>query len=86
MRSAGLEPSLNLEVNDSDTLLDIVEAGLGVAIVPEGFVRLRPILRTITISTGSWFWTIAAHVVVPEPVNPAARSLWMMLRPDGIPA
>jgi DNA-binding transcriptional LysR family regulator len=86
MRSAGLEPSTNLEVNDSDTLLDIVEAGLGVAIVPEGIVRVRPNLRTITISTGSWYWIIGAHVIAPGPVNPAARALWTMLRPDEIPA
>jgi DNA-binding transcriptional LysR family regulator len=72
-----------LEVNDSDTVLDIVESGLGVAIVPEGIVRTRPNLRTITISTGSWYWTVGAHVVAPGPVNPAARALWTMLRPEG---
>ena len=84
MRSSGLEPRVNLEVNDSDTVLDIVESGLGVAIVPEGIVRMRPNLRTITISTGSWYWTIGAHVVAPGPVNPAARALWTMLQPEGM--
>jgi DNA-binding transcriptional LysR family regulator len=86
MRSADLEPEVDLEVNDSDTLLDIVEAGLGVALVPEGLVRLRPDLQLITISSGSWYWTVAAQVVAPEPINPAARALWTMLPSIGAPS
>jgi DNA-binding transcriptional LysR family regulator len=31
LRSAGIEPRVDLEVNDTNTLLDLVEAGLGVA-------------------------------------------------------
>lgn len=79
MRSAGIEPRVDLEVNDTNTLLDLVKAGLGVAIIPEAMARLRPNLHQITISEGSWNWTIGAQVLAPTPVNPAARALWAML-------
>jgi DNA-binding transcriptional LysR family regulator len=81
LRSAGMEPRVDLEVNDTYTLLDLVEAGLGVAIIPEAIARLRPNLHQITISEGSWKWTIGAQVLAPTPVNPAARAMWAMLRP-----
>ena len=81
LRSAGIEPRVDLEVNDTNTLLDLVEAGLGVAIIPEAIARLRPNLHQITISDGGWNWTIGAQVLAPTPVNPAARALWAMLRP-----
>jgi DNA-binding transcriptional LysR family regulator len=81
LRSAGIESRVDLEVNDTNTLLDLVEAGLGVAIIPEAMARLRPNLQQITISEGSWNWTIGAQVLAPTPVNPAARALWAMLTP-----
>lgn len=83
IRSAGLEPRVDLEVNDTNTLLDLVEAGLGVAVIPEAIARLRPNLHTLTIRDGSWDWTIGAQTLAPMPANPAARALWAMLRPDG---
>jgi DNA-binding transcriptional LysR family regulator len=85
-RAAGIEPRVDLEVNDTSTLLDLVEAGLGVAVIPEAIARLRPALQQVTITDGSWNWTIAAQAVAPAPVNPAARALWAMLRAEGEPA
>jgi len=85
MRSADLAPRVSLEVNDIGNLLDIVEARLGVALVPVGIVRQRPQLQTVNINTGSWYWTIGAQVVAPEPINPAARALWTMLQSDESP-
>jgi DNA-binding transcriptional LysR family regulator len=83
MRSAGLEPRVDLEVNDTNTLLDLIEAGLGVAIIPDAIARLRPHLHTLTIRDGSWNWTIGAQTLAPMPANPAARALWDMLRSGG---
>jgi DNA-binding transcriptional LysR family regulator len=82
MRSAGLEPRVDLEVNDTNTLLDLVEAGLGVAIIPEAIARFRPNLQTLTIRDGTWDWIIGAQTLAPMPTNPAARALWEMLRPE----
>ena len=81
MRSAEVEPRVDLEVNDTNTLLDLVEAGLGIAVLPEAIARLRPGLHTMRITNGSWDWTIAAQALAPAPVNPAARALWAMIEP-----
>jgi DNA-binding transcriptional LysR family regulator len=89
MRSAGLEARVDLEVNDTNSLLDLVEAGLGVAVIPEAIARLRPNLDTISIKDGRWDWVIAAQTLAPTPSNPAARALWDMLndeRPAGLAA
>ena len=80
-RTADLLPRVDLEVNDTGTLLDLVEAGLGVAIIPEALAQLRPHLRRLTIRDGRWNWTVGAQTLAPIPVNPAARALWTMLTP-----
>jgi DNA-binding transcriptional LysR family regulator len=80
VRSAGLEPRVELEVNDTETLLDLVQADLGVALVPEAIAMRRPRLHQATLREGQWMWTIGARALAPVPVNPAARALWGMLR------
>lgn len=77
--SAGIQPRIDLEVNDTDTLLDLVEAGLGIALIPEALLQHRPHLRRLTISDGRWNWAIGAQSAAPAPINPAARALWAML-------
>jgi DNA-binding transcriptional LysR family regulator len=42
-----IEPSL--EVNDTATLLDLIEAGLGVAILAEAIAAQRAELKTVSI-------------------------------------
>ena len=86
MSSAGIEQRVDLEVNDTNTLLDLVEVGLGVAVIPEAIARLRPNLHTMTISDGNWDWKIEAQALAPEPVNPSARVLWAMLGQDRRPS
>jgi DNA-binding transcriptional LysR family regulator len=81
LRAAGIEPKVDLEVNDTNTLLDLVEAGFGVAIIPEAIARLRPNLHQITITDGGRHWTIGAQALAPAPANPAARALWASLGP-----
>lgn len=66
-------------VNDTDTLLDLVEAGLGVAIIPEATGRLRPGLHEMAARDGHWNCTVGAQILAPTSVNPAARALWEML-------
>lgn len=82
MHAAGGEPRIDLEVNDSTTLLDLVEAGLGIAILPEAIAKLRPSLHRIGIHGQTWTWAIVAETVAPSPINPAARALWEMLISD----
>ncbi|HKH87345.1 MAG TPA: LysR substrate-binding domain-containing protein [Acidimicrobiales bacterium] len=79
LRSVGIEPRVDLEVNDTDTLLDLVEAVVGIAIIPEAIAQLRPSLDRLAITDGKWQWTVGAQVLAPAPANPAARALWTML-------
>jgi DNA-binding transcriptional LysR family regulator len=79
IHAAGGEPRVDLEVNDTTTLLDLVEAGLGIAILPEALAKLRPSLPRIAIHGQTWTWDIVAETVAPSPINPAARALWEML-------
>ena len=77
--SCQVQPHYTFEVNDTTTLLDLVEAGLGLAVIPEALARLRPGLRRLAIKGRSWTWTIAAETLAPLPPNPAARALWNLL-------
>jgi DNA-binding transcriptional LysR family regulator len=55
LRSSGVEPRYAFEVNDTRTLLDLVEIGLGVAVFPEALAAPRSAqLREIAISGRRW--------------------------------
>jgi DNA-binding transcriptional LysR family regulator len=66
-------------LNDTPTLLDLVEAGLGVALIPEALMARRRALRPIPLSGPTIDWTIGAVSLAPAPSNPAARELWRLL-------
>ena len=79
MHSRGLESNYVFEINDTATVLDLVEAGFGVALVPESIANLRSSLRRIPLKGRRWNWAIVAETLGPAPPNPAARALWRML-------
>lgn len=80
LRSRGVEPHYAFEVNDTSTLLDLVEAGLGVALLPEAIAaQRRSTLHRLTVSGQRWDWCITAETLSPGPSNPAAREFWTML-------
>ena len=59
-------------MNDTRTLLDLVEIGLGVAVFPEALAAPRGAqLREIAISGRRWDWTVRAETLAPGPSNPA---------------
>jgi DNA-binding transcriptional LysR family regulator len=79
-RSRGIEPRSAFEVNDTQTVLDLVEFGLGVALLPDVIAAMRDArLRRIPIRGRRWNWTISAQALAPGPSTPAARALWTML-------
>ena len=80
MRAVGLEPHVDLEVNDTTTLLDLVEAGLGIAVVPTAISQLRPAVPTAALTSGTWCWVVVAQTTAPMPRNPAGRALWDMVK------
>jgi DNA-binding transcriptional LysR family regulator len=80
MHAAGAAYEVNLEVNDTSTLLDLVESGLGVTLIAEALARHRASLRTIPLSDKPKIhWLVSALALTPAPANPAALALWRML-------
>ncbi|HWU59201.1 MAG TPA: LysR family transcriptional regulator [Microbacteriaceae bacterium] len=80
----GLDHSVELEVNDVHTLLDLVGYDLGVAVVPAHFAHKRPDrLVAVPVSGSALDWTVA--IAMPERPSPAARALLGQLeaRADG---
>lgn len=78
----GVRHSVELEVNDVHTLLDLVGYRLGIAIVPAHFAQKRPDeLKAVAIDDEALVWTTA--IAVPEQAAPAAV---MLLERMGAPA
>ncbi|HZC52675.1 MAG TPA: LysR family transcriptional regulator [Mycobacterium sp.] len=71
-----IEP--NLEINDTATLLDLIEAGLGIAILAAALITQRRQLSAVPIRPAA-YWTISAITATPAPTNPAARELWTQI-------
>lgn len=71
---------VELEVNDVHTLLDLVEAGLGIAVVPSAIARKRPDRLTAVPIDDAPDWTVA--VAVPTNPSPAASALLRRLTSD----
>ena len=84
--AADVSLEVNLEVNDTATLLDLVEAGLGVTLIADALVRQRRSLRTVPLSGGPRIdWTVSALILDPVPTNPAALALWQQLTRKAAP-
>jgi DNA-binding transcriptional LysR family regulator len=70
---------VHFEVNDTATALDLVEAGLGVALIAEALATGRRALRMVPLRGRALEWVICAVAAAPEPTNPAARELWRLI-------
>ncbi|MGV9994468.1 LysR substrate-binding domain-containing protein [Streptomyces sp. NPDC003374] len=82
--AAGLRRTVALEVNDVHSLLDLVDEGLGVAVVPRHFRHKRPSLTALDLKGvgGTDYETIA--LLPPEQAtSPAARALMALLDGGG---
>jgi DNA-binding transcriptional LysR family regulator len=78
--AAGVSWEVNLEVNDTATLLDLVEAGLGVTLIADALARQRRLLRTVPLSgMPKMDWTVSALTLAEASPNPAALALWRLL-------
>ncbi|MCW2572879.1 MAG: LysR-family transcriptional regulator [Frankiales bacterium] len=79
LHESGVHVDFNIEINDTSTLLDLVEAGLGVALIADALATQRRALRTVRLSGPAVDWTISAVAVAPGPTNPAAGELWQLI-------
>ena len=76
----GVQRTVTLEVNDVHSLLDLVEEGLGVAVVPRHFRLKRASLVALPMKeNGGVVYESAALLPVPEATSPAARALAELL-------
>ena len=67
------------EVNDVATMLDFVEAGLGIALIPAALADGRRELHLLAVDDESFTWTMAAIAPSKDQISPAARTLLDLL-------
>ncbi len=79
---AAIERRVVLEVNQIRMLLQAVEAGIGVALVPGLCSRMSSTARFVQIRPSIGSWELAISYLGPEPANPAARAFLTMLLTD----
>ncbi|MET8312290.1 LysR family transcriptional regulator [Micromonospora sp. NPDC005173] len=87
--AVGLERQVPLEVNDVHTLLECVEQGLGVAMVPAPVARKPSAkrLHAITLSDpAAPRWQVSVAVPAAAPSSPARDALLKMVLPTPKPA
>ncbi|WP_320781653.1 LysR family transcriptional regulator [Streptomyces sp. CRN 30] len=78
--TAGVRRTVALEVNDVFSLLDLVEEGLGVAVVPRHFRRKRETLTALPLEgAGETEYETVALLPPPQATSPAARALMGLL-------
>lgn len=82
--TACVRRTVALEVNDVHSLLDLVEEGLGVAVVPRHFAHKRAALTALPVKgTGETVYETVAMLPPSQATSPAARALMDLLeRPD----
>ncbi|MGA5499633.1 LysR family transcriptional regulator [Streptomyces umbrinus] len=83
--AAGVHRTVALEVNDVHSLLDLVEEGLGIAVVPRHFAHKRRALPALPlkVDTETPYETVAM-LPPPEATSPAARALMSLLETGGL--
>ncbi|MBF9069135.1 LysR family transcriptional regulator [Streptacidiphilus fuscans] len=78
--SLGMRRTVALEVNDVHGLLDLVDEGLGVAVVPRHFACKRPRLAALPLrDNGDAAYEAAALLPLPPATSPAAQVLMELL-------
>lgn len=75
LAAAGVDRTVPLEVNDVHWLLDLVAAGLGVALVPASFTRKRTKARFVPLASPAPRWRIAIATAAARRPSAAARAL-----------
>ncbi|MFD5074716.1 LysR family transcriptional regulator [Streptomyces sp. NPDC058371] len=80
--AAGVERTVALEVNDVHSLLELVQEGLGIAVVPRHF-SLKPEASALTShalkGTGEMSYETVAMLPPPDATSPAARALMALV-------
>ncbi|MFC9681266.1 LysR family transcriptional regulator [Streptomyces sp. NPDC056948] len=82
--AAGVRRTVALEVNDVHSLLDLVDEGLGIAVVPRHFRHKRASLTALPVEgTGGTPYETVALLPPAQATSPAARALMALLETGG---
>jgi DNA-binding transcriptional LysR family regulator len=85
--AACVRRTVALEVNDVHSLLDQVDEGLGIAVVPRHFRHKREALTALPLKgTGEAVYETVALLPPPEATSPAARALMGLLETGDLAA
>lgn len=82
----GVRRAVALEVNDVHSLLDLVDEGLGIAIVPRHFECKHPRLTALPMKDTGAVYETAVLLPAPRATSPAARALIALLEETQSPA
>ncbi|CAM5394083.1 LysR family transcriptional regulator [Streptomyces purpurascens] len=83
--AAGVRRTVALEVNDVHSLLDLVDEGLGIAVVPRHFRHKRASLTALPVEgTGGTPYETVALLPPAQATSPAARALMTLLETGGL--
>ncbi|MBK5218481.1 MAG: hypothetical protein JJE35_01655 [Thermoleophilia bacterium] len=77
--SAGVERHVAFEVNDMQTMLELVAHGLGVAIVPRSLAPLRTPLRFVRLRGKPPRWNVTLAAPAHMELSAASRAFFEMV-------
>jgi DNA-binding transcriptional LysR family regulator len=77
--AAGVERHVAFEINDLQTILDLVAAGLGVAILPRSLAPLRTPLRFVRLRGRPPRWNVTLVAPAHMELSAAARAFFEMV-------
>jgi DNA-binding transcriptional LysR family regulator len=73
--AAGLQRTVTYEVNDTAGVLDFVQHGLGVAVIPPSFAEGTETLRFVPIRRGAPLFTTSVGLPANRPLSATGRAL-----------
>ncbi len=87
--AAGVRRTVGLEVSDVHSLLELVQEGLGIAVVPHHFSRKPEAARLVAVGVapaGGRRAVYGSVVVLPSAgsLSPGARALMRLVREDAV--
>ncbi|MDX5574732.1 LysR substrate-binding domain-containing protein, partial [Streptomyces sp. ID01-9D] len=83
--AAGVRRTVGLEVNDVHSLLELVQEGLGIAVVPHHFSRKPEAARLVTVELAGGHRPVYESVAVlpaARSLSPGARALMRLVAED----
>jgi DNA-binding transcriptional LysR family regulator len=75
LESTRVDRALRIEVNQVSGMLDFVEHGLGVALLPEYVIDDRPALTTVALADPTMRWTVGSVSAPPAKASGPTRAL-----------